>query len=65
MADNAARIAEIRTILRAGASTVKTAGVEVVYDFDQLQRELRELLADDDDQRGRRPVSASINLGGF
>ena len=65
MADNTARITEIRAILQAGATTVKTAGVEVVYDFAQLQRELRELLADDDDQRGRRPVSAAINLGGF
>jgi hypothetical protein len=65
MADNADRIAEIRAILRGGATTVKTEGVEVSYDFDQLRAELRELMADDDDQRGRRPVASRFNLGGF
>ena len=65
MADHTKRIAEIREILRAGATTVSTDGTSVTFDFNQLRKELRELMATDDLQKGRRPVAASIHLGGF
>jgi hypothetical protein len=61
--DNAARIAEIREILRAGASSVTTDSTTVTFDFDQLRKELRLLEAEDDSRRGRRPVASSIKLG--
>jgi hypothetical protein len=63
--DNTARIKEIREILRAGASSVTTDGTSVSFDFDQLRKELRELEAADDAQKGKRPVASSIYLGGF
>ena len=40
-------------------------GQTVVYDFDELRRELRELMADDDSNKGRRPVATRITLAGF
>jgi hypothetical protein len=63
--DNTKRIADIREILRAGATSVTSDGTTVSFDFNQLRRELRELMAEDDRLRGRRPFAASINLGGF
>ncbi len=65
MADNSARIAEIRAKLRAGASRVSTDGVDVSYDFDALQAELRRLELEDDALQSVRPVASSIYLGGF
>ena len=65
MADNSTSIAEIRAILRQGARTVTIDGQTVVYDFDELRRELRELMADDDSDKGRRPVATRITLAGF
>lgn len=61
--DHTARIAEIEAILRNGASQVSTDGTSVSYDFDALRKELRLLRAEDDRQKHRRPVAASINLG--
>jgi len=63
--DNATKIADIRAILRAGASTVTVDGQSISYDFDALRRELRELMADDTTDAGRRPVATRINLAGF
>jgi hypothetical protein len=63
--DNSERIAEIREILRTGASSVNTDGTAVTFDFDALRRELRELEGTDDILKGHRPVATSINLGGF
>lgn len=65
MPDHTARIAEIREILQRGVTTVSFDGVTVTYDFDALRRELRELMAEDEAQAGRRPVAQSIYLGGF
>lgn len=65
MADNAAKIAEIKSILEAGASGVSTDGTSVQYDLDELRRQLRELMAEDDAQAGKRPIAAKINLSGF
>lgn len=61
--DNAARINEIRETLRSGATSVQTDGTSVTFNFDQLRKELRELEAEDDSKRGRRPVASSIKLG--
>lgn len=60
--DNTARINEIRDILRAGAAAVTTDGTSVTFDFDALRRELRELEAQDDRQKGKRPVASSISF---
>ena len=65
MPDHTKRIAEIREVLRAGATSVSTDGTSVTFDFDELRRELRELEAADDLKKGRRPAAASIYLGGF
>lgn len=65
MADNSVRIAQIQAILRAGATSVSIDGRTVTYDFAELRRQLRELQAEDDTFRGRRPAASTINLGGF
>lgn len=65
MADHAARIAEIRELLRSGVSSVSTDGTSTAFDLDSLRRELRDLEAQDDVLKGRRPVASSIYLGGF
>lgn len=65
MADHSARIAEIQEALRSGVSSVATDGTSTTFDLDALRRELRELMADDDLHKARRPVAASIYLGGF
>lgn len=65
MPNHSTEIARIRAILREGASTVTTDGTTVTYDLAALRRELRQLEAEDDTTRGRRPVAASINLGGW
>lgn len=63
--DNTARIRDIREILATGAKSVTVDGTTVTYDFAELRRELRELMAEDDAQGGRRPAASSIYLGGF
>ena len=65
MADNTARIAEVRTILRAGVSSTTVDGVSVSYDLGSLRRELRELIAEDNTEAGRRPTIARIKLSGI
>ncbi len=65
MADNSTRIAQIQEILAEGVSTVVRDGTTVTWNLDQLRRELRQLEAADDTNRGRRPVAASINLGNW
>jgi hypothetical protein len=60
--DNTTRIAEIREILRSGAKRVTVDGTTVDYDFGALRQELRELLAEDDTARHRKPRVSSINL---
>jgi hypothetical protein len=65
MADHSSRISEIQELLRSGATRVETDGTTVELDHETLRRELRQLMAEDDVHRGRRPVASSINLGGF
>lgn len=63
MAKNTARIAELREILRSGVVEDEVDGQRVKYDHDSIRRELREL--EREDNPGKRPVCASVNLGGF
>jgi hypothetical protein len=61
--DHSSRIAEIREILRTGASAVTTDGNSVTFDLAALRRELRELMAEDTTLRHTKPRVSSINLG--
>jgi hypothetical protein len=70
MADNSAAIAQIQTILNNGATRVLIDGQTVEYNFPQLRRRLRELLATDTGpnaatNNGIRPPASTIYLGGF
>lgn len=65
MADNSARIAEIQQILRAGVASQTTDGVTTAFDIPSLRKELRQLMAEDDTQAGRRPASATIKVTGL
>ena len=65
MADHSTRISQIQAILRAGARRVTVDGVAVEHDFAALRRELRQLMAEDERYRGRRPVVSSIDLSGY
>jgi hypothetical protein len=63
MPNHTSRIAEIRGILRQGADSVTVDGTSVRYDLRALKQELRELEAEDDELRHRKPRVSSINLG--
>ena len=65
MTDNSAKIAKLQAILEAGADSVSVDGTTVHYDLAEIRREIRRLMAEDTTNAGRRPVAASINLGGF
>ncbi len=65
MADNAARIAEIRELLATGATSVAVDGVRTDFDLESLRKELRRLEAEDAAAQSLRPVASSIYLGGF
>lgn len=62
MADNSERIAQIREILGCGATQTVTDGQTTVFDHASLRKELRDLMAEDDELRGRRPVISSMDL---
>lgn len=65
MATVAERIAELQAILEAGVSQVSYGGTTTTYDFESLRAELRRLQSADDSTPNRRPVAASVHLGGF
>ena len=65
MANNAAKIAEIKALLETGASDVSQDGQRTAFDLDSLRKELRRLEAEDATAQTKRPVAASIYLGGF
>jgi hypothetical protein len=65
MADNAARIAEIREFLQTGVASVSNDGTQTAFDLDALRRELRRLEAEDNVAQTKRPFAASVYLGGF
>lgn len=62
MADNSQRIAEIQEILRTGARQITNDGQTITFDFNALRKELRQLMSQDDVNRGRRPSVVSIDL---
>jgi hypothetical protein len=62
MADNAAKIAELRTLLESGVSSSSVDGTSTSIDRESIRREIRRLEAEDDTRRSRRPVSASVDM---
>lgn len=62
MADHSERIAQIQEILRSGVQSVSTDGNTVSFDLDSLRAELRQLMAEDDTHRGRRPTVVGFDL---
>jgi len=67
MADNTAKIAEIRTLLESGATSISVDGQNVTLDLTSLRKELNRLIGDDDATVAnmRRPRMSSVNMGGF
>jgi hypothetical protein len=65
MANNAAKIAEIRALLQTGATDVSVDGTRTAFDVESLRKELRRLEAEDATMQTQRPVAASVYLGGF
>ena len=63
MADNTARISELRAILQEGVTTSTVDGTSVTTDLDQVRKELNLLIQTDDTQKARRPRLSSINVG--
>lgn len=64
MADNSAKIAKLQALLESGARQISIAGNQATIDPDSIRSEIRRLQGTDDANVGRRPVAASINLGG-
>ena len=62
MADNSARIAELRQILAEGNTSTSIDGRSATWDLDQVRQELNELIREDDTQRVRKPRLSSVNL---
>lgn len=65
MADHSAEIAQIESILNAGASSVSVDGMSTSYNFAELRKRLAELKAEDDAtlQAGAvKPRRATIKL---
>jgi len=62
MPDNAAKIAEIRTLLESGVSSATVDGVSTSIDRASLRAELRRLEAEDSTARTKRPPAASIDF---
>lgn len=63
MPDNTAKIAELRSILESGTTSITVAGTTTAVDLNQVRIELSRLMAEDDTQKKRRPRISSINLG--
>jgi hypothetical protein len=65
MANNSAQIAQIRAMLATGATQVIVDGQTVTISPPSLRKQLRQLMATDDTNAGRRPLAATVNLGGY
>jgi hypothetical protein len=65
MANNASKIAEIKELLESGVTSATVDGVHTAFDPESLRRELRRLEAEDASSQTKRPVAASVYLGGF
>ena len=65
MANNAAKIRELNTILDAGVNSLTLPnGQTVNYNLAEVRKRRDELIAADDNQKSNRPALAFINLGG-
>lgn len=64
MADNTTKIANAQQVIEAGVRQVTNDGTTVSYDLDQLRKEVRQQMATDDTNKGRRPVISRIRLNG-
>lgn len=62
MADNSARIRQIREILESGIVEDETDGQRTKFDPESLRKELRRLMAEDDVERKKRPSIYRIDL---
>ena len=65
MPNNTARIAQIRALLDTGATQVIVDGQTVTINPASLRKQLRQLMATDDTNAGRRPLASTVNLGGY
>jgi len=66
MADNSAKIAELRAILESGVLEVETPdGVKVIYDRKGLERQINRLMQTDNTLRTKKPTMTTVQLGGF
>jgi hypothetical protein len=65
VANNTALISQIQNALNTGATQIVVDGQTVTVSHSQLRKRLRELMATDDTNAGRRPYAATINLGGY
>lgn len=65
MADNTARIAEIKDLLQTGVKQLSGDNGTTIFDLDSLRMELRQLQQEDAATQCKRPVASSIYLGGF
>jgi predicted esterase YcpF (UPF0227 family) len=65
MANNSAQIAQIRALLATGATQIIVDGQQVTVSPASLRKQLRQLMATDDTNAGRRPLMATVNLGGY
>lgn len=62
MANNSARIKEIREVLQTGVSSSTVDGTTTTFDLDSLRRELAQLVAEDDTQKSRKRRLTSVNI---
>lgn len=66
MADHSTLIATIDGLLRSGAKSVMVDGASIAIDRDELRRQRRDLINEDDaSQEKRRPMAVSQYLGGY
>ena len=61
MADNTARINEIRTILQSGIVQSTEDGTQTILDIPSLRAELQQLMSEDDTQKVRKPRISTID----
>jgi hypothetical protein len=62
MPDNSDRIAEIRELLQSGLTSTNIDGTTEQMDLASLRTELRQLMAEDNTQRIRKPRLSSVDL---
>jgi hypothetical protein len=62
MADNTARIAQIRAILQGGVTQTAADGRSATWDLAALRIELQQLMREDDTQKVRKPRVSSVNI---